>query len=152
MSDSAFLFDSNVWVALTFDAHPAHRAAIETFARASKRRPACFCRATQQSFLRLASTPAMLRVYGVIGLTNDNALSTYEALSASPAVGYREEPVGIKTLWPEMGRRATASPRVWMDSYLAAFAMAGGMTMVTLDDDFNAFKTRGLDLVLIDTP
>ena len=60
---SALLYDSNLWVALTFAAHPHHGRAVEKFASASAESPACFCRATQQSFLRLATTPAVLRAY-----------------------------------------------------------------------------------------
>jgi len=60
---SALLYDSNLWVALTFAAHPHHGRAVEKFASASAESPACFCRATQQSFLRLATTPALLRAY-----------------------------------------------------------------------------------------
>jgi hypothetical protein len=39
-----------------------------------------------------------------------------------------------------------ASPKLWMDSYLAAFAVAGGYRMVTIDGAYGQF--RGLDLHL----
>jgi toxin-antitoxin system PIN domain toxin len=139
-------------VALAFDAHPAHLAAMAAFSSASNARPACFCRSTQQSFLRLSSTPAMLRAYGVSGMTNAAALRTFEGFVANPAVAYREEPGNITILWPRVAGRSTASPKVWMDVYLAAFAIAGSMTMVTLDGDFNTYMSRGLDLVLIQAP
>jgi toxin-antitoxin system PIN domain toxin len=139
-------------VALAFNAHPAHRAAVEAFGMTSKHRPACFCRSTQLSFLRLASTLVILKAYGVSAMTNEDAFKTFEAFSANPAVTYREEPSGLSSLWPRMATRSIASPKVWMDAYLAAFAIAGGLTMVTLDADFNAFNRQGLDLVLIDIP
>jgi len=139
-------------VALAFDAHPAHPMAIEVFGLASKRRPACFCRSTQQSFLRLASTPAILRAYGVSAMTNDDALRTLEGFTASPAVAFREEPRQITILWPGMAKRTTASPKIWMDAYLAAFAIAGGLTFVTTDDAFDAFKLSGLNLMHVETP
>ena len=151
MSDSAFLFDTNIWVALAFSAHPAHATARVAFAKASRSRPACFCRATQQSFLRLLSTPAVLRAYGASAMTNDDALRVFDGFTAHPAVAFQEEPETISTLWPRAGKRATASPKVWMDVYLAAFALSGGLTMVTTDRDFGAFKSRGLDLILIET-
>jgi toxin-antitoxin system PIN domain toxin len=146
-----FLLDSSVWVALAFDAHPAHRRAMEVFVIASDTRPACFCRSTEQSFLRLASTPAILRAYGMSDMTNDDALRTLDGFMRHPAVAYRDEPQGISSLWPRMAKRTTASPRVWMDAYLAAFAITARLTMVTSDNDFTAFKTRGLDLMLIPT-
>jgi predicted nucleic acid-binding protein len=37
-----------------------------------------------------------------------------------------------------------ASPKLWMDAYLAAFALAGGYQLVTLDKAFKQFK--GLNL------
>ena len=43
--------------------------------------------------------------------------------------------------------RGTASPKLWMDAYLAAFALAGGCRMVTTDAAFKQFA--GLDLELI---
>jgi uncharacterized protein len=152
LNGSAYLFDSNIWVALAFNAHPAHRMAIEAFGIASKARPACFCRSTQQSFLRLASTPAILKAYGVNGMTNADALRTLDGFMTHSAVAYRDEPNEITALWPQVAARSTASPKVWMDAYLASFAIAGKLTMVTIDDDFNAYKRDGLDLALIAIP
>jgi predicted nucleic acid-binding protein len=36
-----------------------------------------------------------------------------------------------------------------MDAYLAAFAITGGLRMVTLDGDFHQFAPQGLDLLLL---
>ena len=36
-----------------------------------------------------------------------------------------------------------------MDAYLAAFAISGGMHLVTLDKDFRSFESMGLDLLLL---
>ena len=69
------LFDSNVWLALTFSAHPHHSLAKQVFDAVTEESPACFCRATQQSFLRLATTPTMLRAYGAEGFTHQDAVS-----------------------------------------------------------------------------
>jgi uncharacterized protein len=93
-----------------FDAHPRYDAASETLARATDQRPALFCRATQQSFLRLASTPALVRQYGAAGMTNDDALEALNRFLASPTVAYREEPTGLASLWHRLAGRKTASP------------------------------------------
>ena len=151
MNDSAFLLDSNIWVALAFEKHPAHLSALDTFANASPTRPACFCRATQQSFLRLASTPAIFRSYGVSAMTNDDVLRSFELFTSLETVAFRDEPSGLAALWPRLAARSSASPKVWMDAYLAAYAITAGLTMVTADSDFKGFKAGGLDLVLIDT-
>ncbi|MEI6415619.1 MAG: TA system VapC family ribonuclease toxin [Pseudomonadota bacterium] len=111
--------------------------------------PAVFCRSTQQSFLRLASTPALLKAYGAEGLTNRDALVALAALLALPQVCEREEPPGVFALWHRLATCDTASPKVWMDAYLAAFAIVSGLRMVTLDRDFRNFMAQGLDLNLI---
>jgi predicted nucleic acid-binding protein len=43
--------------------------------------------------------------------------------------------------------RGTASPKLWMDAYIAAFALAGRYRMVTTDAAFRQF--RGLNLLVL---
>lgn len=143
------LFDSNVWIAAIFTPHPFHQLARQTLQQATPAEPAVFCRSTQQSFLRLASTPTLLKAYGAEGLTNHDALVALDALQALPQVCTRNEPPGVLPLWHRLASRDTASPKVWMDAYLAAFAMGGGLRMVTLDGDFKNFVPQGIDLNLI---
>jgi toxin-antitoxin system PIN domain toxin len=108
-----------------------------------------FCRATQQSFLRLATTPALLKAYGAQGMSNNDALVALDALLALPQVSVHEESLGVFGLWHALAATDTASPKVWMDAYLAAFAIKGGMRMLTIDRDFKQFVGQGLDLNLI---
>jgi len=143
------LFDTNVWLAAVFTTHPFHALAQNALQRATPAVPAVFCRATEQSFLRLASTPSLLKVYGAEGPTNRDALLALNALQALRQVGVRDEPRGALPLWHALSARDSASPKVWMDAYLAAFATAGGLRMVTLDRDFKNFVPHGLDLILL---
>ena len=81
------LFDTNVWVAAIFPSHPFHLTAQQVLQLATPTEPAVFCRSTQQSFLRLASTPTLLKAYGAEGLTNRDALLALSApLSQSVVV------------------------------------------------------------------
>ena len=146
------LVDSNVWLALTFSAHPPHALAKEIFADASAENPACFCRATQQSFLRLATTPAILHAYGAEGFTNQDAAKLIKTLSGLSAVSTLEEPSGLETRWLDLAGLPSASPKVWMDAYLAAFAISGGLDFVTLDRDFKTYEIHGLKLRLLGQP
>jgi len=123
---------------LAFDAHPGHATAGEAFARTAADRPAVFCRATQHSFLRLASTPAILRTYGVADWTNRDALDLWNRFESAPHVLFREEPAGLVPLWHRLAGLPSASPRVWMDAYLAAFAILARLTLVTFDRDFGS--------------
>ncbi len=143
------LFDANVWIAAVFTTHPFHRQAQAALQEATPAAPAVFCRSTQQSFLRLASTPVLLKAYGAEGLTNRDALAALAALLALPQVCERDEPPGLIALWHRLAARDTASPKVWMDAYLTAFARSGGLRLVTLDHDFKSFETHGLDLILL---
>ena len=143
------LFDSNVWLALTFSAHPHHLLAKEIFAEASAENPASFCRATQQSFLRLSTTPTILTTYGAEGFTNQDAAKLIQTLSGLSVVITLEEPSGLESRWLELARLPSASPKVWMDAYLAAFAILHRMEFVTLDRDFRNFEKHGLKLRLL---
>ncbi len=147
MSGSAYLFDTNVWIALAFASHSQHRKAVEVHRLASEDQPAIFCRATQLSFLRIATTPAILRYYGVKSFTNRDALVALNQLLALPTVDYRDEPSGIVPAWHRLAATPKASPKRWMDAYLAAFAITGGYQMVTADKAFKQFK--GLDLLML---
>jgi toxin-antitoxin system PIN domain toxin len=139
-----FLVDTSVWIAQTFAAHPNHVAAAAALAQATEQQPALFCRATQQSFLRLVSTPAIFQRYGVMGITNEDALAMLERFLALSNVAYRDEPAGLVPQWHQLARRRDAAPKVWMDAYLAAFAMAADLTLVTLDADFHQYAAAGL--------
>jgi hypothetical protein len=72
-SERVFFLDSNVWIAQAFQHHPCRPVAAAALAQATSQQPAVFCRATQLSFLRLASTPALHRQYYTTGFTNDGA-------------------------------------------------------------------------------
>jgi len=146
---SASLFDSSVWLAAIFAQHPFHSITRQPLQQATPQQPAVFCRATQQSVLRLTSTAGIAKTYGEPPLTNRGALMTLDALQALPQVACRDEPPGVYSQWRTLAALDSASPKVWMDAYLAAFAMAGGLRLVTLDHDFKNFVAQGLDLHLL---
>jgi uncharacterized protein len=146
---SGSLFDANVWIAIVFPTHPFHVLAQDALARTSVASPAVMCRSTQQSFLRLASTATILKAYGAEASTNRDALIVMDSLLSLPQVVTRTEPEGAFEIWRKIAAKDTASPKVWMDAYLAAFAVAGGTNFVTLDHDFKNFLSHGLSLTLL---
>jgi uncharacterized protein len=147
LSASGFLFDVNVWLALTFPAHPHHGRAVVAYQQASPVQPAYFCRATQQGFLRLTCTEAFLRSCNVSGLSNLDALATLNQLMASATVAYRPEPAGLEPIWHRPAALPSASPKVWMDAYLAAFATAGQLQLVTFDQGFAQFAGASVTIL-----
>ncbi|HJR50051.1 MAG TPA: TA system VapC family ribonuclease toxin [Gemmatimonadales bacterium] len=142
------LCDSNVWLALSLSGHAHHALAREWLDGVDEASTVLFCRSTQQSFLRLLTNAAVLAPYGNPPLTNREAWQAYEAFLADYRIGFRaEEPAGLEARWKELAGRDDASPKLWMDAYLAALALSAGYRMVTTDAAFRQFA--GLDLLLL---
>jgi toxin-antitoxin system PIN domain toxin len=149
LNASARLFDTNVWLALSFARHPCHAEAVAVFSAADSSQPAAFCRATQQSYLRLLTTPAIQTTYGSTLITNEAAWIKSQDLLALPQVIRLAEPAGLETEWKRAAGLPSASPKVWMDAYLAAFAITAGVEFVTADRDYRRFEPDGLKLIFL---
>lgn len=142
------LCDTNVWLALALSKHVHHHVAREWLDTIEEVATVHFCRATQQSFLRLLTNRAVLGAYGNAPLTNAEAWSAYAALLADDRITMAgQEPGSLETKWRTFAVRQSVSPKVWMDAYLAAFASTGGFELVTTDTDFKQY--RGIALRLL---
>ena len=141
------LVDSNVWLALTLSKHVFHAVSREWLKGCTKEGEVLFCRATQQSFLRLLTTQAVLGAYGNPPLSNTEAWEVFEGYCADKRISLVEEPRGVMALGKKLSATETASPKKWMDAYLAAFAMAGGYQLVTTDEDFRKFNGANVELL-----
>jgi toxin-antitoxin system PIN domain toxin len=139
--------DSNVWLALALSKHVHHAAARAWLSRQAPPETVKFCRSTQQSFLRLLTTSAVFTPYGIPPLTNKAAWTFYERFRADKRMSWVAEPRGLESIWKKLAGGSRPSPKLWMDAYLAAFAMAGEYQLVTTDTAFKQFK--GLDLVVL---
>jgi len=146
---SVSLYDANLWVALAFAAHPHAKLATKHFAELDSGDPAAFCRASQQSFLRLVTTPALQQAYATPLISNASAWEKCQELLSLPQILWLDEPAGLSDLWHQLASLPTASPKVWMDAYLAAFAIGHDLQFVTLDGDFKRFEKNGLKLKLL---
>lgn len=80
-------------------------------------------------------------------MTNRAALDLYDQLLADDRVHFIGESIGTETIWRKFASIDTASPKVWMDAYLAGLAKTQGFTLVTLDSGFAKFD--GLDWRLL---
>ncbi len=134
------LADTNIWLALSLSKHEFHSAARDWFA--SQRRPSsiALCRSVQQSFLRLLTSQSVMGVYDVPPLSNANAWYVMSGLFADGRVVVALVPENIEPLWKALATRRSVSPKLWMDAYLAAFAMAGRHQLITTDKAFSQFK------------
>lgn len=140
--------DANVWIALIVSGHGHHQQVAAWLDTIQEPGTVRFCRETQRATLRLLTTSAVHAPLGDPPLSNAQAWAVYESSLSDDRIGpLAPEPRGIEPTWQRLSSRNTASPKMWMDSYLAAFAIAGGMTLVTIDKAFRQFD--GLDLHLI---
>jgi toxin-antitoxin system PIN domain toxin len=97
-----------------------------------------FCRVTQLGFLRLLCNP---KVMGTRTFEPEDAWDVSERLIAEEAIHFRDEPSDIETALKALTRESRASRDFWTDAYLAAFAMAANMRLVSFDSGFKRFKS-----------
>lgn len=143
-----YLCDSNIWVAVAIEQHSHGTSARHWLDSVGADDTIWFCRATQQSFLRLLSNTAVLSRYGLVPLTNIQAWDTFDTLLQDERIAFRQdEPPGLEGQWRAFSARPTASTKLWMDAYLAAFAYTAGYQLVTTDRAFSQFE--GLDVLLL---
>lgn len=131
--------DVNVWLALTLSGHVHHATARNWLNGIRKSDSVHFCRATQQGFLRLLTTSQVLAPYGNPPLSNNEAWAVYQRLLADGRITFTHEPAGVEATWQALANRNTASPKLWMDAWLAAFALRSGLRMITTDRAFSQF-------------
>ncbi len=144
-STTSFLFpDINVWVALTHGAHVHHVVAHDWFESLEGDVQFCFCRFTQLGLLRLLTAAAVM---GDDVLTQPAAWKVYDRWLQDDRVTLVGEPPGLDRRFRALSQSKQAAPKMWADAYLAAFANAAPLTLVTLD---RAFRGKVASLVLLE--
>lgn len=141
------LSDSNVWFALLVAPHPHNERARTWMDGQVVADSILVCRSVQLSLLRLLTSRSILPGYGLEPLSNQKAWKLVNGLFEDERLVFSQEPEGLERLWQMYAARPTASPKLWMDAYLAAFARATGHQLVTLDKAYRQFD--GLDLLLL---
>ena len=144
-----FLIDSNCWPPIAFDRHGNHAAAVAAIGRTTPERPAYFCRVTEQSVVRLLSATAIQAMYESPLITNEGAVRLLNEWHSEPNVAFVDEPIGTRDLWLHLANRNTASPKLWVNAYLAAFAISGKLRLITNDKAFHQFEPHGLEIELL---
>jgi len=144
-STTSFLFpDINVWIALTMERHVHHIRARKWFDSIGGSGRLFFCRITQMGLLRLLTLEAVMGQNEV--MAQAEAWKTYDRWLQDERIGFLEEPPEIETVFRELTQSRQASPKDWADSYLAAFALAAQLTVVTFDQ---AFSGKAQQLILL---
>jgi len=135
--------DVNVWVALNFDRHAHHVAAKQWYEAMPASATLVFCRQTQLGLFRILTTTAVM---GPEVLTQAGCWLLYDRWVATGQVVWADEPQDLEARLRAFTGHAAASPKEWMDAYLAAFAEAGKLTLVTFDRALAA-KAKGAVLL-----
>lgn len=141
------LCDLNVFLAGAVEIHTGHEAAKVFFRGLSQGDTVEICRATEIGFLRLLTRKIADGFEPVSNRAAREALGEWLAL---PYVKVAPEPAGIEVLWPRLADREVPAPKVWMDAWLAAFAIRARMRLVTFDQGFERYRSDGLDLLVLE--
>lgn len=144
------LLDLNAWLALFLEGHGQHAIARQWYG-AVNIAPAdlSFCRSTEMGFLRLLTQPRVMQACGLDAFTNDEAIGFLSQILRDEAIGFVGETHGTRALWLAFSRSGKASPKIWMDAYLAAMAITQNMELVTFDQGFRNYQGSGLNLQLL---
>ncbi len=134
--------DANVWLALLWSRHVHSERAREWFERCLDER-FFFCRFTQVTVLRLLTTG---EVMGTDVRTMAEAWDLWDEIEADNRIEILPEPNGFEEQFRVHSRFASASPKVWADAYLLAFASAAGVKLVTFD---RALESRAAEILLL---
>ncbi len=140
MGETTDLLDVNVWLALSLPDHPHHSRAKRYWFNESGLELA-FCRITAVGFLRLCTQPAVM---GGRPLSVGQAWQAYRAFCGLPEVVFAAEPAGCESRLQDWAMSGNPAARLWNDSYLAAFAVAGAFRLVSFDGDFTRFADLDL--------
>jgi len=141
--NSLNFLDTNVWLALVWGRHSQSDLARAWFERREDEQ-FLFCRFTQLALLRLLTTKAVM---GKDVKSMTAAWELYDRCCADDRIAFLAEPGGLEPRLRELAKGRQASPKIWADAYLAAFAAAAGLKLVTFD---RALRSRTSDCVVID--
>ncbi len=138
------LVDANVWLPILVEKHQHHASATAWWSE----RPdstCCWCRPLQQTVLRLLTNR---NVMGDETLAPEEAWHTWEKLTGDTRTSFLPiEPLGLDESWRKNIAGREASPKLWMDAYLSAWAKTANLAFVTFDSGFKSFSLRDLHLL-----
>lgn len=122
--------DINVWLALNFEKHIHNEAAVRWYSTIDPVPELIFCRHTQLGLFRLLTNEVVLRQDV---LNQQQCWEIYDRWIDSGLAILVAEPLHIDPSLRSATSTPMRSPKAWADAYLAAFAEASGLTLVTFD-------------------
>lgn len=140
--NSLNFLDANVWLALMASRHTLAARARAWFDECDDH-TFYFCRLTQLSTLRLLTT---VSVMGSDVKTMSEAWALLDQIYVDERVAFLPEPDAIDREFRRLTSLASASPKVWADSYLLAFAATAGLRLVTFDQ---SLQSKGPNVLVL---
>jgi toxin-antitoxin system PIN domain toxin len=137
------LCDVNFLLALCYERH-VHHPEAQNWLDQQNELELVLCRNTQLGLLRLLSNPSVM---GSAACTLKQAWDVFDTVLSDMRFEFYSEPEGLEEflrLYTALGR---FSPKLWQDAYLAAFARAARLQLVSFDQGFRQFD--GLRLILL---
>jgi uncharacterized protein len=134
--------DVNVWVALAYSAHQYHLQAINWF-ETTEDDTISFCRFTQLGFLRLLTQPSVMRAEL---RSQVEAWQLYDTIVRDERVRFHQETDSnrLDSALRRLSSSQRASAKQWPDAYLAAFAAAEDLIVVTFDRGLHAMASESV--------
>lgn len=140
---SSIFPDVNVWLALNYSPHIHSSIAAQWYSAQGPLISLVFCRHTQLGLFRLLSTAAVMQNDV---LSQPQCWQIFDRWIESGQAVLVPEPVGMEVALRANTQISSPSPKAWADAYLAAFAEAAGLTLVTFDQTL-AGKVNGAILL-----
>ncbi len=135
--------DVNVWLALNFSRHAHNTTAVRWYKALGDSATFVFCRHTQLGLFRLLSTEVVMQQDV---LSQQECWRVFDEWYKSGEAILAGEPAALEADLRPRTTEKIATPKVWADAYLAAFAESANLTLVTFDKAL-AGKSKGAVLL-----
>lgn len=127
--------DINVWLAISLEDHPHHDRAVDYW-KHERTAQLGFCRITMLGYVRLLCNKHLMAGKP---MNTQEALDAYRSLMQKPSIAFCREPVKTDQILTELVHDNDLNPKIWTDTYIAAFAISSKLRVVSFDFDFNQF-------------
>jgi len=138
-----FLADVNFLIAILDSRHEHSARAVSWLQNVDERHSIVICRVAQMGALRLLTKQSIMRE-GV--LTGADAWAYINSLFEDDRFVFASEPSGFESSWKAICAWTPKGSSTETAAYLAAFAIADNLSVVTFDRGMNRFP--GLDIVV----
>jgi toxin-antitoxin system PIN domain toxin len=138
------LADINVILALLAAHHAHHSRARKWFASCGKGE-IYICRYVQLGVIRLLGSPEIMGKSALSGFAAYRVI--HELIDLDERVEFIADPENLDAVFPEMLSHPKPASKAVNDAFLAAFAVAANLRLVTFDAGFRQYKRLDLSLL-----